>query len=638
MINFGKLEISSEQEYSFVGIKNEIVKNYSWDSQINKTYKLIFYIPKGFSKPDPNDSSEYILIDPLINTFNFKRDLFFKLYRVLDVFKQTLLEKGYHFREFKVRDRDGVIQENEGAEIDGNDKQVINFSKLDALEKILNAYDELKILALVSRLGKTDKLDYSKLHHFLHKGIFLENGAVYVDSMVLPRKEVRFEATDIIIMYCYILVEIKEQLEQEVRSEVKTLAEQFRQKYIGSESSLFSEESYEQVMNQLKDALEVIDNYTPIKDPDYWYFYDAIEAFLFGDFNYSKEGVIWGISNFHSVWESMCLNYLCNTHISNFILYVDNKFIKHKSHLKKEDNILNLENVFLMQVRQENRRLYPDAVIISLNNSNLNLQVIENDLKSHIITKNASWNDDYAYYTKFSCQKLKNNWLKIAYENQPKDRHTFDVFPKRLKTSENSISIAITRLPEKFSSYWPLNYPLIIEEIQMMRSFNHIFWVALAKGVTSENDFKDFIEQLKKSSKDVDVGIKITKLSNVFKSSLLPEFQEDEFRQFVENLCFYIIDVKYDNFAYYKDPENLEKIKKKNVRKQFVYEYLLQNHLENSNIFIRKCSIKSEFWLPTYSPNSPALTEGPEYLDGYIKLRGVNIMAAIDSYLNTEVN
>ncbi|MFB2833381.1 hypothetical protein [Floridanema evergladense] len=614
MINFGKLQVRTNEKYSFVGIEN-------------KNSQLIFHVPKGFSQDDPS-----------IDTFNFKRDLFFKLYRVLDIFKQTLLEKGHSFQEIKASDRDGIIQEEEGAEIDGENKQEINFSKLDALEKILDAYDELKILALVSRLGKTEKLDYSKLHHFLHKGIFLENGAVYVDSMVLPRKEVRFEVTDIINMYCYILVEIKHQLEQEVSSEVRALAEQFRQKYIGSESTLFNELTYEQVMNDLKDALEVIDNYTPIKEPDYWYFYDAIEAFLFGDLNYSKKGLIWGISNFHSVWESMCLNYLCNTHISNLILYVDNKFIKYKNYFKKEDNILNLENVFLMQVKQENRRLYPDAVIISLNYSNFNLQLIEKDLKSHIITKDDSWNDDYAYYTKFSCQKLKNNWLKIAYENQPKDRHTFDVFPKRLKTSENSISIAITRLPEKFSSYWPLNYPLLIEEIQMMRSFNHIFWVALAKGVTSENDFKKFIEQLENSSKDVDVGRKFSKLSNVFKSSLLSESREEEFRQFVENSCFHIIDIKYDNFAYYKDSENLEKIKVKNVRKQFVYEYLLQNHLDSSNSLVKKCSIKSEFWLPTYSPNSPALTEGPEYLDGYIKLRGVNIMAVIDSYLNTEVN
>lgn len=613
MINFEKLQVRINEKYSFVGIEN-------------KNSQLIFHIPKGFSQDDSS-----------IDTFDFKRDLFFKLYRVLDIFKQILLEKGHSFQEIKARDRDGVIQEGEGAEIDDNDKQEINFSKLDTLEKILDAYDELKILALVSRLGKTEKLDYSKLHHFLHKGIFLENGAVYVDSMVLPRKEVRFEVTDILNMYCYILVEIKHQLEQEVSSEVRALAEQFRQKYIGSESSLFNELTYEQVMNDLKDALEVIDNYTPIKDPDYWYFYDAIEAFLFGDLNYSKKGLIWGISNFHSVWESMCLNYLCNTHISNLILYVDNKFIKYKNYLKKEDNILNLEDVFLMQVRQENRRLYPDAVIISLNHSNFNLQLIEKDLKSHIITKNAAWNDDYAYYTRFSCQKLKNNWLKIAYKNQPKDSHTFDVFPKRLKTSENSISIAITRLAEQFSSYWPLNYPLLIEEMQMMRSFNHIFWVALAKGVTSEIDFKKFIEQLENSSKDVDVGIKFPKLSNVFKSSLLSEPREEEFRQFVENLCFYIIDIKYDNFAYYTDPKNLEKIKRKNVRKQFLYEYLLQNHWYNSNSLVKKCSIKSEFWLPTYSPNSPVLTEGPEYLDGYIKLRGVNIMAVIDSYLNTEV-
>ncbi len=131
----------------------------------------------------------------------------------------------------------------------------------------------------------------------------------------------------LISLYCYILTEIKEQLQEEVRAEVQSLAEQFRQQYIGTESSFFSEKSDQPILNCLKDALEVIDNYTPLKDPDYWHFYDAIEAFLFGELQHSAEGEIWGINNFHMVWEAMCLTYLVKNTEPGFLVYLDERLL-----------------------------------------------------------------------------------------------------------------------------------------------------------------------------------------------------------------------------------------------------------------------------------------------------------------------
>ena len=251
MINFGELEIKVNTNYSFVGIQKE-------------GSKLIFYIPKGFSEDD-------------INTFDKKRDLFFRLYRVLNVFKQICIEKGYSKENNPANDRDGVLEVDTGSEITSDeDSKNIFYSKLDALGSILDAYDELKILALVSRLGKSERIDYSKLHRYLNKAVFLNNGAIYIDAMNLPRKEIHFDSTDIVAMYCYILTEIKEQLKQEVNPEINSLSEKFKEKYLGYEYSLFNEKYYLQVINELKDTLELIDHYTPIKDSNYWDFYEAI--------------------------------------------------------------------------------------------------------------------------------------------------------------------------------------------------------------------------------------------------------------------------------------------------------------------------------------------------------------------------
>ncbi len=76
MINFGELELQVNEKYSFVGIEK-------------KGSKLVFHIPKGFS---PTDITS-------INTFDSKRDLFFLLYRTLNVFKQTCIEKRHSYSQ-----------------------------------------------------------------------------------------------------------------------------------------------------------------------------------------------------------------------------------------------------------------------------------------------------------------------------------------------------------------------------------------------------------------------------------------------------------------------------------------------------------------------------------------------------------
>jgi hypothetical protein len=313
MINFNNLELVVNEKYSFVGLERR-------NSQIR------FCLPKGF----PNKSEELQRF-----TFNTKRDLFFLLYKVFDQFKKICIEKGYleDNNDMTTSDRDGMVKIHQGADISEDDEldENIFYSKLDMISGILKAHDEPKILSLVYRLGRSDSFDHSQIHKFLHRAVFLPNGAAYIDSMDLPRQQVRFQSTDIVAMYCYILWEIKQQLQQEVGVEIKALAEQFKQHYIGGNYGLFEEEYYSQVIDSLKDALELIDHNTPFKDIDYWQFYDAIELFLYGELRQTDEGEIWGIKNFHTVWESMCLTYLIKVSIQlkkiDYLLHLDTNFI-----------------------------------------------------------------------------------------------------------------------------------------------------------------------------------------------------------------------------------------------------------------------------------------------------------------------
>lgn len=583
MINFDNLELRVNKKYSFVGIERE-------------GDLLVFHLPKGFPRDDIS-----------LNTFDSKRDLFFRFYKVFKVFESVCAENNE--TKNKISDRDGVAKENEGAEIttQPEDEKTIVYSKVDFLDSILEVYDELKILALVSRLGRSEAIDYSQLHRYLNRGIFLPNNAIYIDSMTLPRLEVRYDEADIAAMYSYILTEVKQQVNEAVNPEIIALSERFKQKYIGFDGSLFSGEYYNQIMELLKDALELIDSRTPLKEPDYWDFYDAIEAFLFGEVNWNKEGEIWGVNNFHSVWESMCLTYLVKTTATKDILHLDRQFISSQFRLG-ENNAFNFDtNLFKFNRKQ----LLPDALKIS--------QVVEDTEKFERLSADygnsqfeASYWNDFNYLTQYNCSFINfSKLIKMAYENQPEKIHTQDYEPTK---------------GESCYSYWQLSKEIEEIEVFMMQKLNHVFYAAFQENLFYLAKFKEFF-----SSK-----------GNVISSSLFRQKTDIyNYQQIYKQFCnfchqqyyFNVIDIKYLNFDDFIKPSNLEEIKRRSIRKQFVYEYQIQKHLEKSKKLFKEWETKSEFWLPVYSPNGPTFSEGPEYLDGYIKLVGVNIIHVIDKYV-----
>ena len=612
MINFNLLKLRVYDRYSFVGIQ----KQYD---------KLYFYLPKGFDDRLPE-----------LNTFLGKRDLFFLLYKILGTFKKICIEKGYinDSGEFGTQDRDGVINSHHGSEIqdDEDNSENIFYSKLDIITHFLNAYEEPKILALAYRLGKSNKFDVSQIHKYLHQAVYLPNHAAYVDEMLLPRRVMQFESTDIVTMYCYLFCEIKQQLREVVNPEITALAERFRQHHFGNQDSLFDEESYEQVLDILKDTLEIIDHNTSIKDADYWQYYKVIELFLYGNWHQAENGAVWGIKNFHSVWESMCLTYLVKIVDPSLLLYLDERYLSSHTvkRAKSSAKLIDLSKAFNIN----GSSLKPDAVVLTL---------ITNKIKGKKTYKVYAHNwKDHGYKTTISGINIDRQtkvW-KVCYIGQGYDNTIFEKLQAFYKIDSKGRMTIDAPLPPDFYSFWQISFPLDSESLHKMYYFNHFFYLPMKKQIIDWDRFnQEILQPLGIFSGPFYKGPR----SNVFNASLFRdkdvEWMREQFNDFIRQVlnqdgCFCeIIDIKYLDNKYLRNPNKIEEIKNRSIRKQFVYEHLLQKTLEKRNDQYSKLSIRSSFWLPSYQlGDSELLQDSSPFLDGYIKLKNVNFKLLAETY------
>lgn len=599
MLNFQELQPIVSDKYSFVGIQK-------------KDDKLQLHLPKGFNPEN-------------FKTYDNKRDIYFLLYKILQRYRQIFIEKG-NLENQLAKNRDGVIQTNGSVQKvvipESGDDEILLYSKLDVVGNILDAYDEPKIMSLAHRLGESEEIDYSQIHQYLDRAKYLPNGAAYIDTMDMPRLQLKYQSTDIVGMYCYIFVEVKQQLGEEVMSEIKALSEQFTHRYFDAESSLFSEESCIQTVDILKDILETIEHRTPVKDADYWDFHNAIELFLYGELSQQEEGEIWGINNFCYIWESMCLTYLVKSIDSSRLLYIDSINLASDviAKIQNQPKPLNVKYAFKIN---KNRNLRPDAVILD---TLYNFQQIEITNNYHLRIQD--WND-YHYKTAFHCTDpyFKKKPLKIAYENQDKNNHTFYELQKRYITPTNQHHYLIinSRLPNTFYSFWLIDTETLNHKVlSLMYTFNHTFYVAIENGIYSKDEFDEFFNNL-----EGDV-FQISLFRDAYNFHSNPSKLFEEFVQAINGLK--IIDIKYKPVNYYFDDDKLEEVKSKDIRKQFVYEYLLQHYFKNNNK-LKKLPIKSSFWLPTDDDLQHMSKVEPEFLNGYIELNKVSFNIVAKSYL-----
>lgn len=290
---------SSEEEKKqcFVGIR----KNPNDGS-------LEFCLPKGFEEFPSGD-------------FNEVKKLFFRTYKT---YRKYFEAKKHLSNNHSL---DGFSEFDRGYKLEIKDEDSVTYSKLNVFDSILDAYNELQILTLQNKLAKSSEIDYSRIDKYLHRGIYLEDDTVFIDSMDIPKKVIDLDSPTLVQMFCFIYNEIKLALEETIDSHrTKSLSQDFKEKYLSQDSSLFDQETFRQTLTTLKDTLDDIDKFTGYKDEDYWHFFQAIYTFLYGENEYDNLGddTVWGCDNFAFIWEEMCYNYALKEEFSlNNILFAD---------------------------------------------------------------------------------------------------------------------------------------------------------------------------------------------------------------------------------------------------------------------------------------------------------------------------
>jgi hypothetical protein len=350
MFDFSTLTATSDPIYAFVGIQGK---------------KL--YLPKGCEAwaKSLNEKSD-------ADKFTKTQAVFLNLYRTLRVYRGARKEKkqltGTHNSAQQAQGGQEILDENhkEGGEI-------IYYRHMDILDSILEVYDEQGILSLAQRIGRSERLDYSKIHKHLDRATFLDDDSFVVDEMMLPRQQLDFEPVEIVQMYCFALLEIKKLLNESdsVPADIRVLAEQFAERHLANGDSLFQFSTWKHTRNILRERLEIIDNNTHYKDDAYHDFYDALERFLWGGSQQGGQGEQWGISKFYPVWESMCLSYLIKTQLSSIVACdtgsltdsLKSKLIKLQN---KEGELWTTE-----KLRKAFEKLRPDCVLETGLNNNL---------------------------------------------------------------------------------------------------------------------------------------------------------------------------------------------------------------------------------------------------------------------------
>jgi hypothetical protein len=197
---------------------------------------------------------------------------------------------------------------------DNFDHTNFNLVKNFSLDKIIEGYDELRISSLEKKQMRSSKIDYSKIYRYMHQAIYLDEDVIYIDEMNIAKNILIKESPPILQLFCFIYTEIKKELEEldNISDRTAELAEEFKESYLQPNSSLFSENSFAETINILREKLEDIDNKISYKDEDYWHFFEAVEAFLYGERQEDNEGIYWGFSSFYDVWEDMCQIYAIN--------------------------------------------------------------------------------------------------------------------------------------------------------------------------------------------------------------------------------------------------------------------------------------------------------------------------------------
>jgi hypothetical protein len=515
-------EQRGRKSYSFVGLKRK-----------ENSERLEFWLPLGF------DTFETEITNP--TSFSRVKNFFFKMYRTFQTYKVRKLNQ--LTEEEKTKDRDGVFEfENGFSFVNENNEQVVFYGKLNALDKILEGYDELRISSLEKKQVRSHEIDYSKIHKYMHQAIYLDDDVIYLDEMNIAKSVLIQDSPPIIQLFCFIYTEIKKELEEldSVPDRAFELTDLFKDNYLQPNSSLFTEDTFADTINILKNVFEEIDSKTTYKDEDFWHFYEAIEAFLMGERQEdSNDGVYFGINNFYDIWEDMCQSYMLNPE-NEYLSQVLSADIKGKLLTRRDLGLSDYFtiNPFSLQLNNHTRKRYlkPDLVLI----------------------KKLDYGGNKMFDKLF---KIKGN--KLIEKNNRKIYLHFLSF-------ESNVAQLLPEILLIYNQF--LENSLLFQSKNTNTSFKSI----LAK------DLKDF------------------KLEIAQKIQSIPLDRIFDYKPSIIKSGIFVIDYKYMRQSDYEkynpnsiDEKGENKIKE-DIHKQLIYEWTVQQNFENSET-------TSEFWIPYYS-------------------------------------
>ena len=354
MFDFNKIKIVKGEELegygSFVGIRRDRGGN------------LAFSLPKGF--------------DNFEETYNNVKELFFRMYRTFKKFRHIYTNKLDNISDEKPQSKDNLIINNDLSYRfvnKENNEEVILYSKIDAIDSIMDLCKELEIATLVREIGLTEDVDYSRIDYLIDKGIYQKNNAIFVEFSLDKRNVIKDIPSDLSEMYCYIYKELAVELKVDLDVAIADISASFSAKYLSYNQGLFNENSFISTVLTLKDVLNKIHNLTPYKNNHYWLIYEAIEKFLYGELeaniDNNEEG-FWGINNFSQVWEDMCNYYMASKRENQNILYCDTLTPINKEGLIKKKFggywvYVNKDfyNPFYIEFNDKKRWMRPDMVL-----------------------------------------------------------------------------------------------------------------------------------------------------------------------------------------------------------------------------------------------------------------------------------
>jgi hypothetical protein len=512
-------EERGRKSYSFVGLKRN-----------ENNERLEFWLPLGF------DTFETDITNP--NSFNRVKNFFFKMYRTFQTYKVRKLNQ--LTEEEKTKDRDGVFEfENGFSFVNDNNEQIIFYGKLNALDKILEGYDELRISSLEKKQVRSHEIDYSKIYKYMHQAIYLDDDVIYLDEMNIAKNFLIQETPAIIQLFCFIYTEIKKELEEldTIPDKAFELSDLFKENHLQPDSSLFAQDTFAGTINILKNVFEEIDSKTTYKDEDFWHFYDAIEAFLMGERLEDDKGIYFGISNFYDIWEDMCQSYMLNP-ANNYLQEVLFADVKAKLVTRKE---LGLQpeldvNPFKMEINDGfvPRFLKPDLVYYEKIDIGGNETVLNRLFVSEAISIGIYTN----YKIHFTEIGLKYEVIKKIYQSYLEKNH------KYLEKNRE----------EYFAEIKGFHYNDFIRDI-----LTEIIKI-------QDNNFFNFIISGLANSEITIIDYKYMRQSDyeIYNSNVIDEKGENKIKE--------------------------------DIHKQLIYEWTVQQNFENSET-------TSEFWIPYYSEN-----------------------------------